>query len=433
MKKIYKSLKVLSLGVAVLAFQFSNAQVYEVGVNDLFYPGGVSNNGVVSLSIGGTVMKWDQINGLMPIGSVSSGNGLSGMASISADGKKISASMDGPVSGAVEMAIYDVDTQVWTPLGGVTTTPMDGELSSGWAISADGKSVVGLGWVGGGNAHAIRWDEEGGLNDMGSIIQGRSSRANAISDDRTTVVGWQDEPDGYRAGAKWVNGVEEFIKDTDGNNVGEASAVSADGKVITGGNGLFPYVWSETSGYQEIVHPNSGPFFRGASTGISADGEKVIGYYRPWPGPPMMGEGFIWTEAGGLKNLNEYVASLGIDTKGIGFNLPLAISRDGKKIAGTGLKDNTTIVAFYIDLTTALATQEVQHAALAIVPNPAKDQFAIVGGKVESVEIYNIAGQKLSTPKLTDNKIDVSKLPAGLYIVQVTSGGKKQSLKLVKE
>jgi uncharacterized membrane protein len=80
----------------------------------------------------------------------------------------------------------------------------------------------------------VKWDEANGMVDLGSIVTGRSSRANAISANGTVIVGWQDEPTGTRSGAKWVDGVESFITDGNGNNVGEAGGISADGNTIIG-------------------------------------------------------------------------------------------------------------------------------------------------------------------------------------------------------
>lgn len=286
-----------------------------------------------------------------------------------------------------------------------------------------------------GVATAVKWDATNGMQALQSTIATRSSRANGISGDKNTIVGWQDQLNGDRNGVKWVTGVQEFIKDTAGNFVGEASDVSSDGSTIVGTNGFYPFVWNDTAGYQQITHPNSGPFFRGAATAVSSDGQTVVGFFRPSPGPPFRGEGFIWTPTGGRQNLNTYVTSLGLDTQGLTFGLPLAISSDGKKIVGTGVKTGTnTAVAFFIDLTAAtLSTGNVQMRSVAIAPNPVKNVLNILGQKIETAEIYNLTGQRLKTIKIVDNKADVSFLSKGIYILQVTADGQKQSLKMIKE
>lgn len=143
-------------------------------------------------------------------------------------------------------------------------------------MSTNGNTVVGLGYLTAANAHAVKWDEVGGMIDLGSMVSGRSSRANAINAAGTVIVGWQDEPTGTRSGAKWQDGVESFITDNNGNNVGEAGGISADGNTIIGAANPNPYVWNATSGLTYITHPNASFNFKGGATGISADGKTVI-------------------------------------------------------------------------------------------------------------------------------------------------------------
>jgi len=429
MKKFYK-LSLPLLGAVMMSSQLS-AQVSEIAPQ-LLYPTGVSADGVVVMNGGNSILKWDAENGLVSIGEITNGYDFGGQVLISDDGKKITAGITNPESNLNEISLYDVDSQSWTYLGGLTPEGMDGSLSSSWGMSADGTTIVGLGWTAAGDAHGVKWDAANGMIDLGSTVTDRSSRANAINGDKTVIVGWQDDETGYRAAVRWVNGVQEHITDNEGNNVGEAGGVSSDGKTVIGYNGFYPYVWNDTKGYQEIQHPNAGMFFRGGATGISADGKTVIGFFRGWPGPPMTGEGFIWTEEDGRINLNDYVTSLGMDTKGITFALPLAISQDGKKIAGVGTND-AGIVAFYIDLSQSMATQNVSKSTMAVAPNPVKDVLNISGAKTENVEIYNFVGQKVVSAKLNNGKLDVSSLAKGAYIIKVNVTGKSQNLKFIKE
>jgi len=433
MKKVYKIAKSLVFGLPLLAVQFFNGQVYQVASGGLYYPGGISEGGVVALNEGPEVFIWDQVNGLQAIGGISNGYDFGGSAVISADGTRVSAGITNPANSMNEIAVYDVAAHTWTYHGGINSEGSDGALSSSWGMSADGSTVVGLGWVNSGTAHAVKWDAANGMQDMGSTVQDRSSRANAISTDKNVIVGWQDQETGFRTGVRWVNGVQEFLKNSNDEFIGEAGGVSADGKVVIGSNGIFPYVWNETTEYQEIVHPDSGPFFRGGAVGVSDDGKTVIGYFRSWPGAPMTGEGFIWTAEGGRKNLNEYVTGLGLDTHGITFGLPLAISGDGKKIAGIGMNSDFQTTTFMIDLSSALATQNVVTEKVSVYPNPVKDILNISGaGKVEHVEIYNLVGQKIKTAA-GSSKIDVSSLSGGVYLIQITVNGQKQSIKFIKE
>jgi uncharacterized membrane protein len=350
MKKNYKQ---FSLVLIISCFAISAmGQVTNLGAG--FVANSVSNNGqIVVGNAGSNNLIWTEANGLQSIGGITNGFPMGGQASISNDGSKISATVTNPDNDFNEMGYYDVATQTWTYLGGIGG-PIDGSISSAWSISGDGSMAVGLGWIGG-NAHAIKWTENEGMVDMGSTVANRSSRANDANNDGSTIVGWQDSSTGFRQAAVWVDGVQTLITDSGGNPVSEAGAVSGDGVwAVGGGNNFNAWRWSEDTGVINIPHPNSSFSFRGSSTSINEDGSIIVGFYRPFPGPATFGEGFIWTEATGRVELNEYVTSLGMDTQGIIFALPLGISNDGTSIVGLGRLGNSN-VGFMIKLPTAPA------------------------------------------------------------------------------
>ncbi|VEE07324.1 Por secretion system C-terminal sorting domain [Chryseobacterium gleum] len=321
--------------------------------------------------------------------------------------------------------------------GGLVPTGWDGSVSSTWGMTANGSTIVGLGFLTAANAHAVKWDEVNGMVDLGSIVQGRSSRANAINASGTVIVGWQDESNGTRSGAKWQDGVESFITDNNGNNVGEAGGISADGSTIIGSANPNPYVWNAVSGLTYITHPNASFSFKGGATGISGDGTKVIGYYRAFGAPPMSGEGFIWTSATGRVNLNDYAVSLGIATNGVTMGLPLAISQDGKKIAGMGVNASNQMVAFYLDTSEYLSVNDEvkEKNNMDIYPNPVTDILYFKGtGKIEKAEIYNLVGQRVKSFNTVEGQIDVSSLSKGAYILEYSvKGEKQQTYKFIKK
>jgi len=336
------------------------AQVINLGAN--FEANSVSNNGEkVVGSIGSTNLIWTEADGLTPIGSITNGFPMAGGASISNDGSKVTATVTNPDNDLNEMGYYDVATQEWTYLGGIGAS-IDGDTSSAWGISGDGTTAVGLGWVVGGGAHGIKWTEADGMIDLGSSVPDRSSRANDTNNDGSVIVGWQDAIDGFRQAAIWVDGVQSLITNQGGNPVGEAGAVSGDGNwVIGGGNNFEAWRWSQDTGMINISHPNSGFSFSGSATSINEDGSVIVGFYRPFPGPALFGEGFIWTEETGRVELNEYVDSLGMDDLGITFSLPLGISNDGTAIVGLGLQGGG-IVGFMIKLSSVAANNQCNNA-----------------------------------------------------------------------
>lgn len=437
MRKIYKmSMKVLA-AYFFLNFNIAEAQLTVMGLGN-YNVGSVSDSGIVSMhTSAGGIYKWTAAGGLEQIGMISNGYPAAGRTVVSNDGKKIASSVTNTATGFNEISTYDIATSTWVNRGGLVPTGWDGSVSSTWGMSPDGNTIVGLGFLTAANAHAVKWNETGGMVDLGSIVPGRSSRANAISANGMVIVGWQDEPTGTRSGAKWVDGAETFITDGNGNNVGEAGGISADGNTIIGAGNPNPYVWNATNGLTYITHPNASFFFKGGATGISADGTKVIGFYRAFGAPPMSGEGFIWTSESGRINLNDYAVGLGINTNGVTMGLPLAISQDGKKIAGMGIDSSNQMVAFYLDLTSYLSTKEIlkDKNTISIYPNPVADILYFKGTeKIEKAEIYNMAGQKVKSYDVIEDRIDVSSLSKGDYILQYSvKRGKQQAYKFIKK
>ncbi|WP_228370505.1 T9SS type A sorting domain-containing protein [Chryseobacterium gleum] len=428
--KILTACLFLKLGIV-------KAQLTVIGLGN-YNVGAVSDNGVVSLhTSAGAIYKWNASGGLVQIGSISNGYPAAGRTIVSNDGTKISSSVTNAATGFNEISTYDVATATWVNRGGLVPTGWDGSVSSTWGMTANGSTIVGLGFLTAANAHAVKWDEVNGMVDLGSIVQGRSSRANAINASGTVIVGWQDESNGTRSGAKWQDGVESFITDNNGNNVGEAGGISADGSTIIGSANPNPYVWNAVSGLTYITHPNASFSFKGGATGISGDGTKVIGYYRAFGAPPMSGEGFIWTSATGRVNLNDYAVSLGIATNGVTMGLPLAISQDGKKIAGMGVNASNQMVAFYLDTSEYLSVNDEvkEKNNMDIYPNPVTDILYFKGtGKIEKAEIYNLVGQRVKSFNTVEGQIDVSSLSKGAYILEYSvKGEKQQTYKFIKK
>jgi uncharacterized membrane protein len=70
--------------------------------------------------------------------------------------------------------------------------------------------------------------------DLGSTTANRSSRANDVSGDGRVVVGWQENAEGFRQGATWVDRRQEIMLNPAGRVAGEARAANRDGSIIVG-------------------------------------------------------------------------------------------------------------------------------------------------------------------------------------------------------
>lgn len=415
--------------VFFVGMNIAQAQVYDTGSYAQMTD--VSNDGVAVGNVENAYqMKWTEAEGSVNIGTLTSGDFISGWTNVSSDGKYISGTMTNPDTGLDEMGRFDVLTNAWSFLGGLGSSS-ETTVSSAWGMSDSGSAVVGLGYIDVGTGHAVKWSESTGIIDLGSTVANRSSRANSINADGTVVVGWQDNDYGDREGVYWKNGIQIALKDNNNLPTGEAVAVTPDGNTIVGYTFDNPFIWNQTAGYTMITHPN--PDYSGGAAGVSDDGKTVVGYFRPF-GPALLGEGFIYTAEMGRVNLNEYVASLGLDDMGITFSLPLGISPNGKYIVGIGVADNDAR-GFVIKLPSALGTSSVNTNKFAVYPNPVQDILHVTNSdKITSVEIYNMVGQKLLTAeKVSKDGLNVSTLAKGAYIVTVKTANSKESIKLIKK
>lgn len=318
----------------LMSFTTVNAQFFELGSG--FTATSASSDGsVVVGDNGGQNFMWIEGSAVVLIGGVAPQN-FGGRTDVSGDGTFISATRINPNTNLGELSSYNVATQTWTSHGSLGSSS-GSSASSAWGMSSDGNTIVGLGWVNAGSAHAIKWTAAGGIEDLGSSVSDRSTRANATNSDGTIIAGWQDASSGFRQGAIWTNGVQSLITHSNGDRATEAGAISADGVWASGGQGFSndyqAWKWSVANGIIDIgPAPTSG--WRGAATGLTADGSKTVGFYRPWPAPATFGRGFIHTDLGGMIDLTDLATTLGNDLQGAILALPLGISDDGSTVIG---------------------------------------------------------------------------------------------------
>jgi probable HAF family extracellular repeat protein len=136
--------------------------------------------------------------------------------------------------GIQQAAIWTRGTE-WRLLGSFAASagPCDTSLSQATGVNRDGQTVVGFAWSGCTSAHAFRWQESTGMVDLGSTVQGRSSRGLGISADGTVVVGDQTTAEGFNQGARWTGGRQELMTGPEGP-AGSALAANPDGSIVVG-------------------------------------------------------------------------------------------------------------------------------------------------------------------------------------------------------
>lgn len=414
----------------------------------------VSNGGAVSgySFQTGPYSIWfpDSNNIVTEIGGVAPGSGVAGQARFSEDGNILCGTNLG--NAGAEMALFDRTTNNWTNLGSLGYQ-VDGNVSGGFAISGDGKTVVGLSWADTtGNlafAHAIAWNTDEEIMDLGTLFFGRSTRANAINGDGSIVVGWQDFNGPWKsavwkknpAGGYFPN--EYILLNTDGdpndefNQMGECSAISADGNWIGGygdyANEYQPWIWSEGSGVINLgTLPNVGS---GYVSGMSADGSIAVGWFdgQLWGDPQTP---FIWTKTGGIRDLNEYInTELGESTDINHTYTAEAISPDGHFVAGYGVNNNTfQYFAYRISLENTSAVKEISKSnEITVYPNPTSNLITIENSNNSTLSITSAEGKIIFRGKINGRFVfDLSKYASGVYALRLQTDEKVQTQKIIK-
>lgn len=281
---------------------------------------------VVGNAGGGSMASyWTEETGVVNLGvgeahDVSSNYLIAGTATLETD--------NGPVDTAGFWNLEGEFTDIGSFPGTVPTA--NGEFSDGMAISDDGTTIAGMGWVAGWVANALRWTEAGGIVNLHPSVE-NSSRVNALSADGSIAVGWVDD-DWMRKPAYWdANNTLHMISD---DMDGEALAISPDGQTILGTleeeafilrDGVITTFFMEGWGWSTI------PTF------ITSDG-LVTGILRNM----MMNEqdGFVYTETMGIVLANDYFTSYGVELPE-GYNIDAVswVSEDHSTFVGWGGTD----------------------------------------------------------------------------------------------
>lgn len=341
---------ITGLGVAV-GTCFAGGSYVEIGAN--VTPYAANTNGTVVAGYDSvSYFVYTNEGGYQPIGGSPPGDNVGGAPSLSGDGMRVGGTSLNPATNLTEMSYYDRATSTWVICGNLGANS-GSSTSSGWGISRDGRTVVGLGWISAGSAHGCYWREGAGMTSLGSTVTGRSTRVNGTNADGTVFVGWQDSSTGFRQGCRWIGSAQTLISGP-GGPMGEASSCSSDGSVVVGngvsGNSFQAWRWTSAGGVVNIgPAPTSG--WRGAAVAISDDGQTIVGFYRPFPAPATFGRAFIWTAANGMRDLTDLAIAQGISIPaGTILALPLDLSGDGRTVVGQARSSSGAVNGFVLRL-----------------------------------------------------------------------------------
>jgi uncharacterized membrane protein len=258
-------------------------------------------------------VHWDTENGLTYVDTDATwGLNNQSVTAMSSDGSTIVGSANG--NGLSNTAFR------WTAVTGMVdlrtgsnwaTGTVNSETSAVVGVSADGKAVAGYAYDGGNVRRAFYWHADDqkmvdiaatsngwalGINtDYG---QNNNSRANAISADGSTVVGYAfDAKRGFRwTEATGMLNLERTVFDNGttadwGTLNTNANAVSADGSVVVGQaysatDGLNQaFRWHESTGLVNLATGSDFEDYESSADFVSADGKVIVGYVSGVPDP----------------------------------------------------------------------------------------------------------------------------------------------------
>lgn len=260
-------------------------------------------------------------------------------------GTEFSYAMDASLDGAVVVgASYRDSMQYpvrWTAESGLSNLgQLPGTTYCGSsAVSADGSVTVGTCYtaVSSYTSQAFRWTESGGLMSLGYLPNARVLRAvaRAVTPDGSKIVGQAVDQAGNQVAFMWTaaTGMVQLPFPPQGIWPTDATAVSADGRVVVGFSGPNAGIrWVEGVGVSLIGDLPGGNYYS-EPTAMTPDGGIIVGRSKNAFGD----RAFIWDETNGIRDIADFLlAEHGLNVGGWTLYSATGISADGRTIAGLG-------------------------------------------------------------------------------------------------
>lgn len=98
----------------------------------------------------------------------------------------------------------------------------------------------------------------------------------------------------------------------------------------------------------------------------------------------------------------------------------------------TDIREEGSTLSFHVHfLNVGIAEQESDR--LRIYPNPASDQLYVEGSDIQSLSLCDLLGKTICTLSGSQNSINISTLPSGVYWLRVTTSSGIVTKKIVKK
>lgn len=367
-EKVCALLALFASSTAALGNQF-------IALGDL--PGGGFGSSALGVSANGRVVVggstadsqtgfiWTDATGMQALPGTHSAMG------VSADGKTVVGGLfDRRIGefGAYQAIAWDAEDGIQNLHAPLASWP-DLPVTFGEATEAsyDGKVIVGAA-VDDGHYTAFRYTRTDGMERLINLDNVDSSNASDVSDDGQVVVGTLVFESGQYRAYRW-NETEgaSLLPGSPHGTPTESRAISADGKYVVGvldtGQG---YRWDETTGLVPVGLLPGYPNDSGATV-VTGSGEAVLGIAE-FGSVDARATPYLWTSQRGIVSLQEVLANeFGLDEQLQGWRLiqPLAISADGRSIAGLGSNPGGLTEAWLVRLDQPIFVPE--PVSLAIV------------------------------------------------------------------
>lgn len=382
-----------------------NSAVVTVIMDGYTYPTNISTDGiyVAGMLFGGSASYfWSASTGVVQIpGSVS---GISDNGTTCGTYSNTVVQYNG--SNVETAGTWDHLTLQWTfpGMNPAVPTTFATDYNTGWDITADGSTIVGMQWYPGYAYSAFKWTQAGGYQMIGTGV-GQGSRASGISADGSVVFGWAQTASASRTPVIWYNGQVIYINQ---GQYGEAYGASTSGNYVTGEINNNGFLWSPQN---TVFFSNTLNIGIMTPTTVLNDG-TVFGYTNTtFPPNPAARRAFARDSSGALMTFNDYAEAKGLENaQQWTFYSINDASADGNKLLGSGKTPEGQNITFIIEFIDDPAVFSITPQSINFGDNPVGIQSPFSelvirneGGSILMVNNLVLMGNHVSQFILQDN------------------------------
>ena len=231
---------------------------------------------------------------------------------------------------------------------------------------------------------------------------------------------------------------------------GTAHVKSQDPEIVITFPSVFGTTFLDTARTTAVVS--------GASVGVPADSVKIVSV--TFISSDFSASGTLTTPYGVFSCIRQYLVRItksdfsGKSAATGGIYIPLRSETDtaySHQYWSDDVKAKFPLVSYDLDASGNLTgsvewtigltinpragLQEITKKSISVYPNPAFNQLTIEeNSKINKVVVMDITGKTvISLSNLTSNKIDINKLPKGVYVIQVSTDAYVGTTKFIKQ